>query len=440
MTFSDLKINKSLLRALDDIGITEPSPIQEKVFSVVKSGKDICAIAQTGTGKTFAYLLPILSLYSYSKTNNPTIVILVPTRELVVQVEDEIKKITAYMSVRSFGIYGGTNTKPQADRIFEGLDILVGTPGRMVDFVNTGVLNLKNVKHLIIDEFDEMLNLGFRAQLKVIFDKLPERRQNLLFSATLIPEVIELMDEYFNNPEKIEAVPAGTPLDNISQTMYRLPNFYSKVKWLVTLLRNEAMTKILIFVSTKKKAEMLYDALLERGIRDIDFIHSNKNQNARFETVQGFEEGRSRILIATDLLSRGLDIREVTHVFNFDLPEVVENYIHRIGRTGRYEKEGTSIAFVVESEEEQLEKIQELMNYTIPEVELPEDFVADEKLLPEEEVKIIMPFITQAPKLDPERPAFHQKSILNSKVNVRYNHEAEMKKKYGKQYEKKKPS
>lgn len=181
MTFSDLKINKSLLRALDDIGITEPSPIQEKVFSVVKSGKDICAIAQTGTGKTFAYLLPILSLYSYSKTNNPTIVILVPTRELVVQVEDEIKKITAYMSVRSFGIYGGTNTKPQADKIFEGLDILVGTPGRMVDFVNTGVLNLKNVKHLIIDEFDEMLNLGFRAQLKVIFDKLPERRQNLLF-------------------------------------------------------------------------------------------------------------------------------------------------------------------------------------------------------------------------------------------------------------------
>lgn len=253
MTFSDLKINKSLLRALDDIGITEPSPIQEKVFSVVKSGKDICAIAQTGTGKTFAYLLPILSLYSYSKTNNPTIVILVPTRELVVQVEDEIKKITAYMSVRSFGIYGGTNTKPQADKIFEGLDILVGTPGRMVDFVNTGVLNLKNVKHLIIDEFDEMLNLGFRAQLKVIFDKLPERRQNLLFSATLIPEVIELMDEYFNNPEKIEAVPAGTPLDNISQTMYRLPNFYSKVKWLVNLLRNEAMTKILIFVSTKKR-------------------------------------------------------------------------------------------------------------------------------------------------------------------------------------------
>ncbi|MBK9022715.1 MAG: DEAD/DEAH box helicase [Saprospiraceae bacterium] len=440
MTFSDLKINKSLLRALDDIGITEPSPIQEKVFSVVKSGKDICAIAQTGTGKTFAYLLPILSLYSYSKTNNPTIFILVPTRELVVQVEDEIKKITAYMSVRSFGIYGGTNTKPQADKIFEGLDILVGTPGRMVDFVNTGVLNLKNVKHLIIDEFDEMLNLGFRAQLKVIFDKLPERRQNLLFSATLIPEVIELMDEYFNNPEKIEAVPAGTPLDNISQTMYRLPNFYSKVKWLVNLLRNEAMTKILIFVSTKKKAEVLYDALLERGIRDIDFIHSNKNQNARFETVQGFEEGRSRILIATDLLSRGLDIREVTHVFNFDLPEVVENYIHRIGRTGRYEKEGTSIAFVVESEEEQLEKIQELMNYTIPEVELPEDFVADEKLLPEEEVKITMPFITQAPKLHPERPAFHQKSILNSKVNVRYNHEAEMKKKYGKQYEKKKPS
>lgn len=439
MTFSDLKINKALLNALKDMGLEVPSPIQERVFSVVKSGKDICAIAQTGTGKTFAYLLPILSLYKFTKERHPSIVILVPTRELVAQVVDEIEKLTTYMTVRYTGIYGGVNTKPQADAIMEGLDILVATPGRMVDFLHTGVLNVKNVKHLIIDEFDEMLNLGFRAQLKVIFDKLPERRQNLLFSATLILEVEELMDEYFNHPVKIEAEPAGTPLENISQSLYRVPNFYSKVSLLARLLKDRTMTKVLVFVSTKKKAETLFAALSEMNYRGVDYIHSNKNQNKRFEAVSDFEDGTSRILIATDLLSRGLDIKEVTHVFNFDLPEVAENYIHRIGRTGRYEKLGTSIAFVIEAEEAQLEKIQQLMNYTIPEIPLPDDFIIEEKLLPEEEPKINMPFITQAPELDPNNPAFHRKSIKNSKVNVRRNHEAEMKKKYGRQYEKKKP-
>lgn len=438
MTFSELKINKFLLNALDEQGIDTPSPIQEKVFSIVKSGRDVCAIAQTGTGKTLAYLLPVLSLYKFTKDIPPGIVILVPTRELVAQVEEEIEKLTTYMTVRSLGIYGGVNTKPQAERILQGLDILVATPGRMVDFLNTGVLSLKKVRHFIVDEFDEMLNLGFRAQLKVIFEKLPEKRQNLLFSATLTLEVETMMVDYFNEPTKIEAEPAGTPLENITQTLYRVPNFNSKLNLMKILLRDEEKSKVLIFVSTKKIAEKLHAALLEMGIRDIDYIHSNKNQNARFIAVADFESGDSRILIATDLLSRGLDIKEVTHVINFDLPEVAENYIHRIGRTGRYEKLGTAIAFATENDLDQLDKIQEMMNYVIPEEKLPTDYVFNPKLLPEEEPRIIMPEITKAPKLDPNNPAFHERSKKNQKVNVRYNHEAEMKKKYGKQYEKRK--
>ena len=198
------------------MGIAEASAIQELVFSAVKSGRDIGGIAQTGTGKTLAYLV-LLSLHQYSTAKHPSILILVPTRELVKQVEDAIVQLTGYMSVRTYGIFGGVNTKPQADRILEGLDILVGTPGRVVDFVSTGILNLKNIKRLIIDEFDEMLNQGFRAQLKVIFEKLPEKRQNLLFSATLNPEVEEMMDEYFERVENIEATPIGTPLETIEQ-------------------------------------------------------------------------------------------------------------------------------------------------------------------------------------------------------------------------------
>ena len=434
MEFRDMKMPKALIRALDDMELKQPSPIQEQVFSVVKAGRNVNGIAQTGTGKTLAYLLPILSLHQFSNAKNPSVMILVPTRELVRQVEEEIVRLTPYMTVRVFGIFGGVNTKPQAEKIMEGLDIIVGTPGRVADFVNTGVLALKNIKRLVIDEFDEMLNQGFRAQLKMILDKMPERRQNLLFSATINPEVEEMMEEYFEMMDQVEVAPAGKPLETIHQVKYEVPNFYSKVNLLEIILKAPEITRALVFVGNKKRAELLYDTLIESGIDNLSYMHANKNQNRRFETLDDFELGYSRIMIATDLLARGLDIKDVSHVINFDLPEIEESYIHRIGRTGRFGKKGVAISFVSENDGEMMNNLEELMGLRVPSSELPDSYKVSETLLSEEIPSIYMPDYLGNHNQKLVGTAFHEKAEHNQKTNVRFDYEAAMKKKYKKQY------
>ncbi len=437
MTFEELNLNKPLLNALTDLGLTEPTPVQEKVFSVVMSGKDICAIAQTGTGKTFAYLLPCLRQFIFSKVKYPQLLILVPTRELVVQVVEMIEQLTIYSSIRAVGVYGGANMKPQMAEIAKGTDIIVGTPGRVIDLLSNGSFNPKTLKRLVIDEFDEMLNLGFRPQLKNIFDKIPGKRQNLLFSATLTEEVEQLTEVFFNNPVRIEVEASGTPLQNIAQSYYEVPNFYTKVNFLELLLtNNEGMDKVLVFVSTKRLADLLYERLEEQYEDRVEVIHSNKAQNHRFASINSFLNGYCRILIATDILARGLDVENVTHVINFDLPEVPESYIHRIGRTGRVEKKGTAISFVTEKDKEFLTGIEALMDYKIPKLEVPKFLDVSEELLEEERPKINMKTILTKPKKKEVGPAFHEKSLKNQKVNVRRDIEEEKKKKYGKAYKK----
>lgn len=438
MTFEELNLNKQLLNALEDLGFTSPTAIQEKVFSVVMSGKDVCGIAQTGTGKTYAYLLPCLRQLKFSKEKAPQLVIIVPTRELVVQIVEEAQKLLTYMSFKVLGVYGGVNTKLQVAELLEGADILVATPGRLVDLISVGAFSGKSVKKLVIDEFDEMLNLGFRAQLKIVFGKLPQRRQNLLFSATLNEEVEQLIEDYFNSPVRVEATPVGTPLENISQSYYEVPNFYSKVNFLNLLLaKDETMTKVLVFVSTKHLADVLFEEVSPVYGEAVGVIHSNKAQKHRFDSVDKFQSGECRILIATDIIARGLDVAEVTHVINFDLPETPQNYIHRIGRTGRKERKGIAISFVVEKEKEYLSKIENLMNYLIPQQELPEELILSTKILPAETERVTMKTIqVKAPKKEESGAAFHEKSEKNSKVNVRRNHAAEMKKKYGRAYKK----
>lgn len=438
MTFEELNLNKQLLNALNDLGFTSPTAIQEKVFSVVMSGKDVCGIAQTGTGKTYAYLLPCLRQLKFSKEKDPQLVIIVPTRELVVQIVEEAQKLLTYMSFKVLGVYGGVNTKIQVAELLEGADILVATPGRLVDLISVGAFTGKSVKKLVIDEFDEMLNLGFRAQLKVVFGRLPQRRQNLLFSATLNEEVEQLIEDYFNSPVRVEATPVGTPLENISQSYYEVPNFYSKVNFLNLLLeKDETMSKVLVFVSTKHLADVLYEQMNPEQSESIGVIHSNKAQRHRFDSVIKFQSGECRVLIATDIIARGLDVAEVTHVINFDLPETPQNYIHRIGRTGRKERKGIAISFVVEKEKEYLSEIENLMNYQIPMLDLPEDLTLSTKILPEEIERVAMKTIqVKAPKREEGGAAFHEKSEKNSKVNVRRNHADEMKKKYGRAYKK----
>lgn len=433
MTFEELNLTKPLLQALADLNYETPTTIQHKVFSVMMSGKDVCGIAQTGTGKTFAYLLPTLRQLEFSKDRLPQLLILVPTRELVVQVVEEVKKLSAYLTLQVVGAYGGGNIKVQMAELKDGADVVVATPGRLFDLALNGSLKTKAIKKLVIDEVDEMLNLGFRTQLKNILDLLPQKRQNLLFSATLTPEVEALMQTYFNNPVRIEAAPVGTPLDNIEQKAYYVPNFYTKVNLLDLLLEeNEDMTKVLVFVATKKLADQLFGQLELGYLNKIGVIHSNKEQNHRFNSVRQFHEGNYRVLIATDIIARGLDVAEVSHVFNFDIPEVPENYIHRIGRTGRADRKGVAISFITESEKEHQEQIEALMNYQIPIEELPKNLRMSEILTPDEEPQIYMKSIDlKLPKREAGGGAFHEKIEKNKKVNVRRNHAQEKMQKYG---------
>lgn len=440
MTFNELNLNNQLKNALADLGLTTPTPIQEKVFSVVMSGKDVCGIAQTGTGKTFAYLLPCLRQYVFTKEKNPQILIIVPTRELVVQVVEEAKKLSTYLSIRIAGVYGGVNFKPQAAEVAQGVDLLVATPGRVIDLFSSGVISSKAIKKLVIDEFDEMLNLGFRSQLIGIFDRLPAKRQNLLFSATISDEVEGMMEEFFNSPERVEATPVGTPLENITQLRYDVVNFYTKINLFLLLLEKDAsMNKVLVFVSTKYLADHLFEELEGELGERVNVIHSNKSQLYRFDAVNHFKDNDNQVLIATDVIARGIDIESVSHVINFDLPETPQNYIHRIGRTGRADKRGIAISFVTEKEKERLEQIESLMNYSVEVHPTPAELEISDRQLAEEVPEVKMKIIKMKTDRDLSKgPAFHEKSEKNQKVNVRRDYEAEKKKKYGKSYEKRK--
>jgi ATP-dependent RNA helicase RhlE len=433
MTFEDLNLNNALLSALNDAGYTNPTTIQHRVYPVVMSGRDVCGIAQTGTGKTFAYLLPCLKQWKFSKEKYAQILIIVPTRELVAQVVESVKELTTYMSVTAVGVYGGTNINTQSAEVMKGVDVLVATPGRLFDLLMNGSVKTKNIKKVIIDEMDEMLNLGFRTQIKNILDLLPAKRQNLLFSATITDEVETLMDTFFNEPVRVEAAPTGTPLENIEQVGYAVPNFYTKVNLLKLLLaEDESMTKLLVFVATKKLADELYTQLETIYPETCGVIHSNKEQNHRFNTVKQFHEGNYRFIIATDIVARGIDISEVTHVINFDVPEVPENYIHRIGRTGRADKKGIAITYFTEKEKPLLDVIQALMKYKVPLSPLPENLEISEVLTEDEIPKIYMKaYQVRAPKKEESGPAFHEKSAKNQKVNFLTSKKDRMMKKYG---------
>jgi len=434
MHFKDLNLSKHLLHALSDLGYTTPTTIQEKVFSVVMSGADVCGIAQTGTGKTFAYLLPLLNQWKYSKDKNPQILIVVPTRELVAQVVEAVKKLNTYLRVEVTGVHGGANINTQKLEMQHKFDVLVATPGRLYDLAMAGAFKVKMIKKLVIDEVDEMLNLGFRTQLKNILDLLPPNRQNLLFSATLIPEVEDLMNDYFNNPVKIEAAPAGTPVENIIQSAYEVPNFHTKVNLLKLLLaEDEAMTKVLVFAASRKLADQLYEQLEPTFSGTAGVIHSNKEQNHRFNTVKQFKEGTYKFIIATDIVARGIDIAEVTHVINFDLPPVPENYVHRIGRTGRADKKGIAVSFITKKEQEQRKAIEDLMKFQIPVSPLPPHLQISDQLTEDELPKVYMKEIqVKIPKKEERGASFHEKSAKNSKVNKKQSHKDQMKKKYGK--------
>ncbi|MDP4238047.1 MAG: DEAD/DEAH box helicase [Bacteroidota bacterium] len=434
MNFTELNINTPLINALNDLGITQTTTIQERAYPAIMSGRDIVGIAQTGTGKTIAYLLPCLRQWKFTKEKHPQILIVVPTRELVVQVVEQVELLTKYMNVRVAGVYGGVNMIRQTPLLLAGVDVLVATPGRLLDFALNGTLKLKLIKRFVIDEVDEMLNLGFRPQLIRVIDLLPTKRQNLMFSATISEELKDLVHDFFVEPLEIEAAPTGTPLENIKQIGFKVPNFHTKVNLLEFLIKNNPeFSKVLVFTSTKKLADALYEELTPKFSEQIGLIHSNKSQNNRFETMRSFKENLIPVLIATDIVARGLDISDVSHVVNFDVPEIAENYMHRIGRTGRADKNGVSITFITKVDAENRKDIEALMSRKIPIVTLPPEVVVSKELTPDElpQVKMKNSLVT-VPKKEEGGAAFHEKSDKNKKVNNKIRRAESMRLKYKK--------
>lgn len=433
MIFEDLNLNKPLLLALNDLEYTNPTPIQEKVFPLIMDGRDVLGIAQTGTGKTFAYLLPILRQLKFSEQKHPRILILVPTRELVLQVVAETNKLTTHMSVRVGGVYGGTNINTQKQMVYNGIDILVATPGRLVDLALSGALRLNLIQKLVIDEAEEMFNLGFRTQLKNVLELLPLKRQNLLFSATMMKDIENIISDFFITPQKIEIAAHGTPLEQITQIAYYVPNYYTKVNLLENLiLSNNELNKVLVFCESRKLADRLYDQIKEKFPEQIGVIHSNKSQNFRIKSLNEFKEGVYRILISTDIAARGLDISDVSHVINFDTPKIPVDYIHRIGRTGRANKKGVAITFVNEAERIFQAEIEKLMKKPIPIEPLPDDVIISTIFTDEEMPSKANKNYLKSPSLKNSGGSFHEKLEKNKKENLGPSYKRNLRLKYKK--------
>lgn len=361
MTFNDLGLSEPLLRAISKKGYTQPSPIQEKAIPLVLQGKDVLASAQTGTGKTAGFTLPMLDILTEkSKHGRPVRgLVLTPTRELAAQVQENVREYSTYVDINSAVIFGGVSAKPQISALRRGVDILVATPGRLLDLHGQGFLSLKNIEILVLDEADRMLDMGFLRDIKRILALMPDRRQNLLFSATFSKEIKQLAGSFLFKPVLVEAEPENSTAEKVVQRAIRVDNT-RKSDLLIKLISDGNWSQVLVFTRTKHGANRLTQKMEKRGI-SASAIHGNKSQGARTKALAGFKKGTIRILVATDIAARGLDIPLLPHVINFELPNVPEDYVHRIGRTGRAGASGEAISLIGEDELEYLRGIEKLL-------------------------------------------------------------------------------
>lgn len=436
MQFTDLNLNNALRNALDDMGFQVPTEIQYAAFAPVMAGHDVLGIAQTGTGKTLAYLMPLIRQWQFSPKKSVALLIVVPTKELVVQIEEQFAQIAAYTNLKIAGVYGGPNIKTQAATIAQGVDVVVGTPGRMTDLLLNGAINPRQVKKLVIDEVDRLLSLGFRNDLMKLIELLPEKRQNLMFSATMTSDVDVLIASHFPSVKYITTQTAHEPVKKITQWVYDAVNFNTKMNLLRHLLSTESsMSKVLVFAGDKHMANRIEFQLGEEFESQLAVVHANKSSNKRLRTVEEFESGICRILIASDVLARGLDVQDVSHVINFMVPSEPEDYVHRIGRTGRADKEGVAITFCSEQEREAMAAVESLMQLRIPVAPWPKGVEVSDVFIPEETDRpAINPIKLKAPKLE-GGGAFHEKLGKNKKIPIKVSRADKMRAKYGKNYE-----
>lgn len=417
-TFEELKIAKSILKSLEEIGFKEPTPIQQEAIPKINSGANVVGVAQTGTGKTAAYLLPLLTKLKKPEGTDPRAVILVPTRELSIQVGEDVAELTSLSELRHAAVFGGIGWTKHAELVTPGIDILVATPGRLMDLHQAGALSLKKVKFLVIDEADRMLDMGFQPQLRKLFEILPPKRQNLLFSATFSESVEKLAEEFLDFYDKLEVAPSATPVQEVNQMAYKVPNYRTKLNLIKYLLKDEEnFSRIIIFVKTKEHADGVFKVIQRKVEGEKRILHSNKGQNARINAIQAFKNGEVRILITTDVSARGLDASLVSHVINFDVPPNYEDYVHRIGRTARAGNRGDAITIIDPSEEWHWKKIEELIRMDVPPQEIPQDVEVTETDFDERQQQLRE--IDRQRKIDDPtyQGAFHQRKKKDKSKN-----------------------
>lgn len=367
MSFKSLGLSDALLKAIDEKGYTEPSVIQAKAIPLVLEGKDVLASAQTGTGKTAGFTLPILQLLSQGtdlRKRPVRSLILTPTRELAAQIYENVKEYSKHLNIRSTVIFGGVNANPQIKTLKQGVDILVATPGRLLDLHSQKVFSLAKVEILVLDEADRMLDMGFQRDINKILKLVPDKRQNLLFSATFSKEIKKLANEILHHPVSVEAAPQNTTAERVDQKVYHVDKG-RKPALAIKLIDDGDWQQVLIFTRTKHGANRLSEKLVKNGITSAA-IHGNKSQNARTKALEGFKKGTIRVLVATDIAARGLDIPLLPHVINFELPNVPEDYVHRIGRTGRAGASGEAISLVSSDEIAFQKAIERLLKQDFP--------------------------------------------------------------------------
>lgn len=383
--FNDLGLNESLIKAIQDAGYTKPTPIQAKAIPLVLNGEDLLAGAQTGTGKTAGFTLPILHLLNQNPIvekvkGKPRCLIMTPTRELAAQVGESVKTYAKYLNIKSMVVFGGVSINPQINRLARALDVLVATPGRLLDLVNQQKVDLSGIEILVLDEADRMLDMGFIHDIKKILAKLPKTRQNLLFSATFSDDIKNLADGLLNSPSFVEVAKRNTASEMVTQAAHMVPQSHKR-DLLVHLMKENNWQQVLIFTRTKHGANRLTEKLVKNDISALA-IHGNKSQGARTRALAEFKAGTVRALVATDIAARGLDIDQLPQVINFELPNIAEDYVHRIGRTGRAGAAGAAISLVDREELKYLKDIEQLINREIPIVKI-EGFKAPEVIEPE---------------------------------------------------------
>ncbi|MHA7131631.1 DEAD/DEAH box helicase [Algoriphagus namhaensis] len=376
--FDTFKLNRQLLDAVESAGYKVPTPIQEKSIPLALAGHDILGIAQTGTGKTAAYILPLLMKVKYAQGMHPRALVLAPTRELVMQIEGVARQLAENTDLRIVCLYGGLGPKTQIEQVAAGVDILISTTGRFLDLYRKGTIYTRDIKTMILDEADKMMDMGFMPQIRNILEVIPSKRQNLLFSATFSPRVDHLAAEFLEFPERVEVTPSATTAETIGQIKYFVPNFRTKLYLLAHILEKEEVSKAIIFIRSRKNAEEVFRYVRHKSSAETRVIHANKGQNTRINSMEEFKSGAVDFLIATDVASRGLDVSMVSHVINFDVPLIYEDYVHRIGRTGRAEQEGRAITFINPAETWHFEKIEELIRMEVEENPIPKEVTITE--------------------------------------------------------------